>query len=262
MRSLLFLFLLALPASAQPIRVMGPLPPPSDVKPVVSPGRFFAFQPADDSPSYIPSADAYRVYRVKPGSVYIGVKFDAKPDAEPEEYVWPDAKGPVYVLLARNVPGTHTIQLLKNGPPEVGPVVNGMPFQLVISGKGPQPPPKPDPVDPPAPKPDGTSPFPGDGLKVLVVYEQSAPHSPEMNAILYGKKSRDYLDAACGKGNYRIFDKDVPLAGESELWKNVMTRPRKSVPWLLVGNGKTGYEGKLPDTEAEFLDLIKKYEAK
>jgi hypothetical protein len=244
MRSLLFLFLLASPIAAQPIRVMGPLPPPSDLKPVVSPGRFFAFQPADDSPSYIPSTDAYRVYRVKPGSVYIGVKFDAKADAEPEEYVWPDAKGPVYVLLARNVPGTHTIQLLKNGPADVGPVVNGMPFQLVISGKGPMPPPKPDPVDPPAPKPAGNKAW-------VVVVEETSMRTPEQIRVLADLKYWQSLSSSGKHLGWRHYDKDSPdIVG-----KGYFKGDSLPVMMLIDKDGNEIYRGPLPSSTAE-IDRI------
>ncbi len=125
--------------------------------------------------------------------------------------------------------------------------------------------PKPPPV-PPEPEPDGTSPFKEPGLRVLIVYEASGPVSSEQVGVIFGKKTRDYLDAHCVKvgtnSAYRIYDKDTDLSGAPEPWKGALARPRKSIPWVIIGNGKTGYEGPLPDTEAAFIELVSKYEVK
>jgi hypothetical protein len=58
---------------------------------------------------------------------------------------------------------------------------------------------------------------------------------------------------------WRIWDKDVDPSQESAVWQAAMKRPRASVPWLLVSNGKTGYEGPLPGTADDLLALLKKY---
>ena len=138
----------------------------------------------------------------------------------------------------------------------------------VDAGQGPIPPPKPpdpkpDPVDPSAP-------IPAPGLRVLIVYESAdlAKYTPAQNGILFSAKAREYLNAACVVGpdnktrEYRIWDKDTATDGESKLWQDAMKRDRKSVPWVIVSNGKTGYEGPLPANTDEFLTLVKRFEVK
>lgn len=174
-------------------------------------------------------------------------------------------------VQSRTFTGKHvvTVEALRSGSVELFVIPKGVQEEKDIlrrllevqDGTKPQPPPKPEP----GPTPADPSPFPADvgGLRVLVVYEQSTPDRPlsnEMGAIIVGTKVRDYLDKACGKTGYRFYDKDTPMANESKIFVDAMARPRKSIPWVLIGNGKTGYEGPLPETEAAFLELVKKYE--
>jgi hypothetical protein len=120
----------------------------------------------------------------------------------------------------------------------------------------------PGPVDPPKP-PQPPAPIVGDGLRVLVVLESAdlSKLDHDTGAELNGKTLADYLNATCAKGpdgkspEWRIWDKDVPLSEVSQTWKDAMARPRSSLPWLTVSNGKTGYEGPLPKTG--ILDKIK-----
>ena len=137
-------------------------------------------------------------------------------------------------------------------------------------GDGPRPPPGPDvkpdpkPIDPPKPV-DPSAPIPLSGFRVLIVFETGQGLPAAQSSILYGKRTRDYLDQHCVKGpngqtpEYRIYDKDVSLANESKLWRDAMARPRASVPWVLVSNGTTGFEGPLPATVDEFIALCDKY---
>ncbi len=128
--------------------------------------------------------------------------------------------------------------------------------RLIKANNGSIPPPTPD-VDP-----KQAAPIPVPGFRVLIVFEQQQPHTGEVNAILYGKKTAAYLEATCvgGRAGYRIYDQNTPMLADLDLWKNAMARPRTSVPWLLISNGVTGFEGPLPKTESEFLELCKKYE--
>ena len=134
---------------------------------------------------------------------------------------------------------------------------------------GPRPPPVPPvPPLPPVPPP-GPAPIPGDGLRVLLVYETAAlgklPRAQA--AILFSKEVREYLQTKCPSGpdgvtkEWRIYDKDIDVSGESTTWQTAMTRPRKSVPWLIVSNPAKGggFEGALPATVEETLTLLKKY---
>ncbi len=83
--------------------------------------------------------------------------------------------------------------------------------------------------------------------------------------MIYAKSVRDYLNAKCVLGadnktrEWRMWDKDVDATAESQLWQDALKRPRKSTPWIIVSNGKTGYEGPLPEGWVDTLALLKKY---
>lgn len=129
--------------------------------------------------------------------------------------------------------------------------------------------PEPTPIPPsptPIPTPDNV-PIPVAGFRVLMVYETTElPKLPAAQQIIpYSKTIRDYLDAKCVLGGdnktreYRIFDKDIDTKFESAVWQNAMKRTRTSIPWIVISDGKTGYEGPLPQTVADTLALLKKY---
>ena len=139
----------------------------------------------------------------------------------------------------------------------------------VTDGTAPIPPPKPKPDDTkPDVKPDPTVPIPGvTGLHVLVVYETGdlSKMPAGQQSILYAKVVRDYLNATCPAGpdgktkQWRMWDQNVDLTGEQKLWQDTLARPRTSVPWVIISNGKTGFEGPLPKTVDETMALLKKY---
>ena len=132
----------------------------------------------------------------------------------------------------------------------------------------------PSPVDPPKPidppKPVVLAPIAGDGFKVLIVYEamteQTLPAAQQ--AAIFGKKTRDYLNAKCAPGpdgkpkEWRIFDQNTPTDGDTQVWRDAMKRPRASVPWLVVSDGKTGFEGPLPATEADITAILTQFGGK
>lgn len=136
---------------------------------------------------------------------------------------------------------------------------------LSVMGLAPQPPPGPGPG--PGPQPPSPAPIPDAGFRVLVVYEamDAARLPAAQNAILTSGIIRDYLDAKCVVGpdgktkEYRIWDKDTNGNLDSKLWGDAMARPRKSIPWILISDGKTGFEGPLPADVTSTLDLLKKY---
>lgn len=146
----------------------------------------------------------------------------------------------------------------------------------VDAGQGPQPPPPdpkpPVPPDPKPPKPPdpptpSTSPFPGEGLRVLVVYESAdlTKYPQAQLSIMTGLKSTAFLNTKCAVGpdgktrEWRMYDKDVDTSRDFPVWRDAMKRPRTSIPWLLVGNGKTGYEGPLSANTDDFITLVSKY---
>ena len=136
----------------------------------------------------------------------------------------------------------------------------------VSAGQGPQPPPKPDPK-PPEPSPD--APIPVSGLRVLVVFEtaDAAKLTAGQQQAIYSKATRDLLNANCVVGpdgktrEWRIFDQNVDASADSKTWADAMKRPRKSVPWLIVSNGTSGFEGPLVD-DKQVADLVAKFGGK
>ena len=121
----------------------------------------------------------------------------------------------------------------------------------------------PNPPDPP--DPDDEAPIPDAGFRVVVIYEtaeiQTLPRGQQL--IIRSQVVRDYLNTNCVKGadgtpEWRFVDDDTEWTTESPISK-ATKRPRDSIPWLIVSNGKTGYEGPLPATVDEFLALIGKY---
>lgn len=139
----------------------------------------------------------------------------------------------------------------------------------VVIGDAPVPPgPVPPGPTPPGPGPS-PAPIPREGLHVLIVYEtaDASKLPPAQQAILYGETVRTYLNSKCaadpGVGAWkawRIYDKDVDLSGESKLWRDAMLRPRQTVPWVIVSNGRQGYEGPLPANVDDMLALLKTFE--
>lgn len=108
-------------------------------------------------------------------------------------------------------------------------------------------------------------PIAADGFRVLIVEEAQdrSKLPPSQLAIFTSKEVTDYLDSKCVKVNgtpeYRIYDKDTSFTNESDIWKNAMRLERKSLPWIIVSNGRSGYSGPLPATASETLDLLRKY---
>lgn len=121
------------------------------------------------------------------------------------------------------------------------------------------------PIDPPPP-PDGEAPIPDAGNRALFVYESGdVSKLPRSQLIVLNSAAvRDYLNAHCVVGpdgktrEWRLWDADVSTVGESPLWQRAFARPRKSTPWLILSNGRTGYEGPLPATVDETLALMRK----
>ncbi len=133
----------------------------------------------------------------------------------------------------------------------------------VIVGNGPLPPIPPIPPIPPKPdpKPDPSpAPIPLAGFRVLFVYESSV--ASNTLAIVSAKPIQDYLAAKCvkdgQKSEWAVWDKDVKLDNVKQHWKDAMARPRTTLPWIIISDGRQGYEGPLPKTVDETLTLLKK----
>jgi hypothetical protein len=137
----------------------------------------------------------------------------------------------------------------------------------VPPGPGPKPPDPPNPDEPPDPF-GTTSATPGP-LRVLIVFEskESTKLPKEQLAMIYGETLEKYLNDKCAVDPdvaswkaWRIFDKDIQgLEKINPMWKRAMSRPHPALPWIVIGNGKTGYEGPLPATTEQTIALLRKY---
>lgn len=172
-------------------------------------------------------------------------QFAAKP------YAW-------FIVIAAK-PGTGSIFFIKNGAAGKSPTVADT-LEVTVPGVTPQPP----GPQPPGPQPPGPGPIPQPGLRVLFVLESKdlALLPSAQNQMLSSKAVTDYLNSHCVKENghpeWRRYDPSTE--GETEVWKAAMARPRASVPWIVIGNGKdSGYEGPLPANKDALLTLLKTY---
>lgn len=131
----------------------------------------------------------------------------------------------------------------------------------------PTPTPGPTPTPTPTPTPVDPAPIPDAGLRVMVVYETaSLSKMPrEQLGILYDQGFRDWLSGIVVKGvdgktpEWRVYDQHADIAAESPLWRAALARPRKAVPWLVVSNGKAGFEGPLPANVADAKTVIQRF---
>lgn len=126
------------------------------------------------------------------------------------------------------------------------------------------PPPGPEPTPGPTP---GPAPIPADGFRVLMVYESAdlSKMPAAQESVLMDSSVRSYLNSKCVPGTdgktkeWRIWDQNVDTTNEVKLWQDAMKRPRQSLPWIVISNGKSGFEGSLPGNVADTLSLLKKF---
>lgn len=198
----------------------------------------------------------YYLFRVKPGVAYgfAGIRRgdteERQHEFEPKPYEW--------AIVKARAQGAETLVVNRNGkdtakdPPEEIDRIS-----IVVGEKKPDDPKPPNPDDP---KP----PMPGEGFRVLIVLESrdlSGLPSSQV-AALTAREVREYLNAKCvkdgGQAEWRIWDKDTDISRESDHWKEAMKRPRSTLPWLLISNGKEGYEGPMPKDTASLMAELKK----
>ncbi len=129
----------------------------------------------------------------------------------------------------------------------------------------PVPPVPPAPPEPPVP-PIPPAPIPEAGLHVLIIYDQIATLGKEQQAILFTAQVRSYLNAKTPLGpdgktrEWRFWASSVNPAGDpSPVWAKAFARPRGKAPWIIISNGKTGFEGQLPASVSETMSLLQKY---
>jgi hypothetical protein len=138
-------------------------------------------------------------------------------------------------------------------------------FAVVVGNPPPPPPPgptagpTPGPTPTPTPTPDPPPPIAAPGFNVLIVLEKTQQHTlpPAQVAIAFGAETEKYVKSK--DGDMAVLDKDDPGKALPKAWQDAIKRPRSSLPWVLISNGKTGYEGPLPMHVEEWKLLLKKY---
>ena len=125
--------------------------------------------------------------------------------------------------------------------------------------------PAPKPVDPA--NPDTPAPIAAPGFRFMLI-EETAQRSIELGNLIASAELRGFLDATCvkvaGKAEYWFLDKDQRVTTGPKLVKDALARanatPGFKVPWLIVSNGKTGFEGPLPTTKAkDLIEFVRLY---
>lgn len=135
-----------------------------------------------------------------------------------------------------------------------------------IQGEGEVQPPDINPnVDP-----VGPAPIPLAGFRVMFITESedasdSSAVTKEQREVFYSSVIRDYLNAKCVKGpdnktaEWRIVDPNAEYSADEQRWKDAAARKRDKLPWVIISDGKVGYEGPLPANVEDTLKLLKKY---
>ena len=114
-----------------------------------------------------------------------------------------------------------------------------------VGGVVPPVPPTPPPDPTPIPTPD-IAPYPSTGLTALIIYE-SSEETPSLSNLMSGDLLNSYILTKGVKNGFMKFDKDLSDFSKLDPWVAAAWKvERKSLPWLLVSNGKTGFSGPLP----------------
>lgn len=106
------------------------------------------------------------------------------------------------------------------------------------------------------------SPIKAAGLHILIVEETADRGKLPVSQVtqIAGLKlllwAKEHCKDVDGQPAIRRWDKDIPLEFESKVWRDAMARPRESLPWLLVGDGKMGFEGPLPLKIEDTLKIL------
>lgn len=142
-------------------------------------------------------------------------------------------------------------------------------FTIVVGDVPPVPPVPPGPTPPGPTPPVPPSPVPDPGMHVLLVWDASKVKTAELDKTIGSARPdgvRAYLTAKCpvvgGKADWAMWPEGMTADQVKEYpstpIKALYARPRTATPWLVVSkDGKLAYEGKLPDTDAAVLALLK-----
>jgi len=99
------------------------------------------------------------------------------------------------------------------------------------------------------------SPFSDDGFNVLIVEEKGERHKlPEdQRKALASVRLRAWLQD--NNIDWKIEDQEDPQEFGDQKWRDAMSLPRSSIPWIYAGNGKKGFSKALPTTNT-YNELI------
>jgi hypothetical protein len=213
----------------------------------------------------LPSAVAAlpgRIVEIDVQSTATDLQWDSKNDPGEWDLVLIEA-GKKNFFVAPN-PGVYTLLLRGiHGGKIVGPYTCTITVGTPAPGPGPIPPVPPVPPVPPAPP----APIPGTGLRLLAIYDPATlgKLTPAQLDVLNSETVRGWLrsHAAVGPDGKTVESRFLPsnedMTNESKTWQDAFKRPRASLPWLIISNGKTGYEGPLPATVNDMMSLMQKY---
>lgn len=100
----------------------------------------------------------------------------------------------------------------------------------------------------------------------MVVYDSTklSTMPKDQQTVLFSTELRNWMNENCvkdanGAAEWRIYPQVTNVTESDVVWQEAMKRPRTTVPWILISNGKTGFEGPLPGTLKDTADLLKKY---
>ena len=90
------------------------------------------------------------------------------------------------------------------------------------------------------------------------------PVDPKQQTVLFDTGLRGLMNEICvagedGTKEWRIYPQVSDVTHSAAIWQEAFKRSRTSVPWILISNGKTGFEGPLPGNVKDTTDLVKKY---
>ncbi len=100
-------------------------------------------------------------------------------------------------------------------------------------------------------------PFPGEGKRLLIVYQTEQAMSnapPSQSIIMLSTRLRKWLDGNAIE--YRFLDADVTIQTGDKKWSEALSIPRQSYPWVMYSNGVTGFSKPLQSSIEELKSDI------
>ena len=97
-------------------------------------------------------------------------------------------------------------------------------------------------------------PFPGEGKRLLIVYQtEDVDEMPYSQSLIFTSTVfRKYLDD--NDIDFRFLDADVVPV--SEPWKSAFALEREGLPWVFYSNGVNGFSKSLPGSREELQHNI------